>query len=304
MARHPLVPSTLVISESEVGFNPKVNNLAGILPHARHELVLISDSNVAVEPSMLSHMVERISGNNVGLVTSFIRGVDGRGVGGALESLQLNTFVMGGVAAVSTVLGQVCAVGKSMLLRRSDLERLGGFGELGRYLAEDQVCAEEIRGLGREVVVCPNTIDNVLGRVTVRTFAARHLRWARIRRHMSLPAYFGELLTNPLVPALSGAVFAPGIATLGLVLSVLTVLSATSMTVERSLGVRRPVYHYPVLVVLRGLAVALLWPVPLVSSSVRWRGRDFKITRRTLLRPDYEGRVDDIIDFETGEAAA
>jgi ceramide glucosyltransferase len=304
MQRHPLVPSALVVVGHEVGYNPKVNNLAGILPHARHELVLISDSNVAVEPAMLSHMVERLSADNVGLVTSFIRGVEGRGVGGALESLQLNTFVMGGVAAVSTVLGQVCAVGKSMLMRRSVLERLGGCSELARYLAEDQVCAEKVRELGLEVTVCPNTIDNVLGRVTVRAFASRHLRWARIRRHISLPGYFGELLTNPLVAALSVAAISPGVATIGLMLGVLGVLCATSMATERSLGVRRPLHHYPVLVTLRGLVVALLWPVPLVSSSVCWRGRSYTISRRTLLQPDHPEAVDDLIDLNPGEAAA
>jgi ceramide glucosyltransferase len=304
MARHPLQRARLVFAGEVVGFNPKVNNLAGILPHARHELLLISDSNVAVDPQMLGHMVEKISDGNVGLVTSFIRGVGGRGLGGALESLQLNTFVMGGVAAVSGPLDQVCAVGKSMLLRRADLDRLGGFSELGQFLAEDQVCAEKIRELGRKVVVCPHPIDNVLGRISMRGFAGRHLRWARIRRHISLPGYFGELLTNPLALAASLFAVAPGAGSAALAATAFVIVCATSVAAERRLGVRRSLFLYPMLVLVRALAVAAMWPVPLVSSSVSWRGRRFRITERTRLVPDSEEEVGNVSGLHTEEAAA
>ena len=304
IARHPMVRARLVIAGELVGFNPKVNNLAGILPHARHELLLISDSNVAVDRCMLRHMVARMSDANVGLVTSFIRGVDGQGLGGALESLQLNTFVMGGVAAVSGPPGQVCAVGKSMLLRRADLERFGGFAELGRFLAEDQVCAEKIRELGREVVVCPHPIDNVLGQITVRGFASRHLRWARIRRHISLPGYLGELLTNPLAMAAGLLAVAPGAGSTALAVTTFVIVCATSVAAERRLGVRRSLIFYPMLVLIRAVAVAALWPVPLVSSSVSWRGRRFRITEGTRLVPDHAEEVGDVSGLQTEEAAA
>ena len=70
-----------------------------------------------------------------------------------LQALQLNTFVLGGVAALHRLLGGVCVVGKSMLLRRATLEAIGGFALLARYLAEDQVCGEEVARRGG--VPCP-----------------------------------------------------------------------------------------------------------------------------------------------------
>ena len=91
-----------------------------------------------------------------------------------LESLQLNGPVMGGVSALTRVLKVPCAVGKSMLIHRDDLEAIGGFRFLGQFLAEDQICAEELARRGRPVVVTGHLIDNVLGRRTLREFVGRH----------------------------------------------------------------------------------------------------------------------------------
>jgi ceramide glucosyltransferase len=222
----------------------------------------------------------------VGMVTSLIRGVGSRGVGGALETLQLNTFVMSGVALASALPGQVCAVGKSMLLRRRDLERVGGFERLAGFLAEDQVCGQEVHALGLETAVSPWPVDNVLGRLSVRQFAARHLRWARIRRRVAPLAYASELLALPLLPAALGMVLERSLAN-GLLLALtLTLMGGFALATERCVGVRRNPLLYLVLEPLRELLVAALWAVPFVSSSVMWRGRRFRIGPRTVLLPE------------------
>jgi ceramide glucosyltransferase len=300
-ARHPEVSVRFAIGGSEIGFNPKVNNLANILRHARYEVLLISDSNVAVDRSYLRTMAARLAEHNVGLVTSYIRGVGGSGLGGALEGLQLNTFVMGGVAMVGGLGGRVCSVGKSMLLRRSDLERIGGFAELGRYLAEDQICGELIEDLGRRVVVAAPPVDNVLGRLSVRRFAGRHLRWARIRRRISPPGYAAELLTNPLPAAAALVAVNPGPATAAVAVATLGGLCAAAIASEHLLGVRRPLRHYPVLVVLRSLLVAVLWPVPFLNSTVTWRGRCFTVGVRTLLVPEQQMIPEEFADLAPEE---
>lgn len=284
-ARHPEVPSVVVADERRVGHNPKVNNLANLLARARHEVILISDSNVAADPALLRDMVAELGQPGVGLVTSQIRGVGGSGLGGALEAIQLNAFVSGAVAAVTRVGRRVCAVGKSMLLRRSDLERIGGFERLGRYLAEDQVCGEEVRALGLAVVVSSRPVDNVLGHLGVGGFAARHLRWARIRRRIAPAWYAAEVLANPVPPALALLAVDPGPVTAGLAAATLGTLSALARAAERRLAVRRCALAYPPLELVRGVLVGLLWPVPFVSSSVEWRGSRFTLGSRTLLEP-------------------
>jgi ceramide glucosyltransferase len=283
--RHPEVPATIVVDAARAGANPKVNNLANIVRHARHDVILISDSNVRVRAGYLRDLVANLERPDVGLVSSPICGRHAAGLGGALEALQLNGFVMGGVAAMHRVFGGVCVVGKSMLLRRATLERIGGFRRLSQFLAEDQVCGQEVAALGMRLALSSLPVDNMLGRVSVRDFAARHLRWARIRRRIAPLGYAGELLLNPVLLAAAGAAALPGPLTLALLLGTLLAKSAIDAAAEHTAGVRRPFALYPALVLGKDLLVGALWVVPFFSRTVTWRGRRFRIGRRTLLRP-------------------
>ena len=282
---HPEVPSHLVVDARQVGFNPKVNNLARLLRHAKHEVIWISDSNTRVAPDTLRDLVAHLEQEGTGLVSSPFRGVAAGGAGGALESLQLNTFVMGGVSAAHRLLRKVCVVGKSMLLRRSTLTRLGGFAFLGRFLAEDQVCGEEIARLGLGVTVSGRPIDNVLGNLSVRSFLARHLRWATIRRRMNPAAYAGEVLLNPVFVAVCAALAARTPDSLVLAFAVLLLKSVLDAAGERSAGVRRPLVAYPLLTLAKDLLVGLAWFVPFLGTHVTWRGNRFHIGARTVLSP-------------------
>jgi ceramide glucosyltransferase len=284
-SEYPKRRAVFVVSDREVGFNPKVNNLANMITGARHEIVLISDSNVAVSPEHLSELVAELIRPGVGLVTSPIRAVGGTGLGDGVEGLQLNTFVMGGVAAVTLLARKVCSVGKSMMLRRADLERIGGFDFLGRFLAEDQVCAEEIRDLGLEVRVGGRPVDQHIGRISVGQFADRHLRWARIRCHMEPLAYLFEPLTNPIIAATVLLLVVPGVAAGTVLATTLLFMGAAAFSAERLVGIRRKPWVYPPLEFLRAMLIGLLWAIPFFSSSVNWRGNRLRVGRRTLLRP-------------------
>lgn len=285
MAAHPEVQSRLIVDAREVGLNPKVNNLARLLRHARHEVIWISDSNTRVAPATLREMAAHLEQPGTGLVSSPFRGVAPAGLGGALEALQLNTFVMGGVSAAHRLLHEVCVVGKSMLLRRSTLGALGGFPYLGRFLAEDQVCGEEVARLGKRVVLTGRPVENVLGPLSVRAFLARHLRWAKIRRRTNPAGYAGELLLNPVFIAACGALAMHTRASQVLVLSALLIKSTLDAAAERAAGIARPLPAYPLLTLAKDLLTGLAWAVPFVSTRLTWRGHRFEIGARTLLSP-------------------
>ena len=284
-AEFPAVRSRIVEGADAVGLNPKMNLVSALARRAEAEILLISDSNIEAPPGYLRDIVAHLLRPNVGLVSSPFRGTKSLGVGGAVEALQLNTYVIGGVAALHLFFNQPCVVGKSMLFRRGDLELIGGFAFLGRHLAEDQVCGEEMRARGREVVVAGCVIDNVLGRRTVRQFLDRHLRWCRIRRRISLPGYVGELLLNPVGLVLIGAVIVGTAGSLAIFGGTLLGMSALGAAAERGLGVRRPLLYYPALELLRSVLVVAVWAVPLFSRTVSWRGDRMKIGPRTRLEP-------------------
>ena len=283
-ARHPHVPSRVVADGRRVGMNPKVNNLSNILRCARHELVVISDSNIALPADWLRDMAAHHAQPGVGLVTSLFRGVPDGTLGARVEALQLDAFVAGGVAIASAA-GRVCVVGKSMMLLRRDLGRIGGLRFLGRYLAEDQVCGEEIAAKGLRVVVASRVVENRLGRLSLADAAARHLRWARIRRAMNRGAFASELLLSPVAIALAGAAMLQTPGSLALLAATVAAKLALDACAVLGLGGRVDAL-LPVASLARDLGAALLWPLAFTASTVGWRGRTFRIGRRTLLAAD------------------
>lgn len=284
-ARFPRVPSRVVAGAPAVYANPKVNVLASLARRARHTIYVVSDSNVAVGRSYLKDAAAHLTEPGTGLVTSLIRAGGERGLGGAIERLHLNTFVAGGVAAVSRLLARPCVVGKPMVFRRRDLERIGGFERLGGYLAEDQVCGEEMAARGRRVAVTSHAVDHRLGRRGVLDFARRQARWNAIRRRISPPGYAGEILLHPILFSLLAAAAGAAPLGLGLALAAWLARAALDAAAERALGVRRPLASYlPLALACEGL-VALIWFAPFVRPTVTWRGNRFRIGPRTALPP-------------------
>lgn len=152
VARHPGVRARVVVSRGGAGRNPKVRNLRGLLRHARHDHVLISDSNVRARPWTVREMAARADAHDVGVVTSPIAGAHPTSWAGALDAVQLCGFVAAG-AALPTLLGDSIVIGKSMLVRRSVLERLGGLERMADVLAEDHVLGKTFEHAGLRVVI-------------------------------------------------------------------------------------------------------------------------------------------------------
>ena len=169
-----------------------------------HDWVLISDSNVRVNPDYLKRLVAHLS-PGVGMVTAVIAGQDASGVGGNLEATYLNTFYARGMN-IAAGFGRVCVVGKSMLFQRSTAKRFGGMRTLGCYLAEDYMAGEAMRRLGLQVVIACDPVEQVIGEYSFDSFWKRHLRWGRIRKRHGMSAFALEPLTGAFVSGVLGAV--------------------------------------------------------------------------------------------------
>jgi ceramide glucosyltransferase len=203
IARHPDVHARVVVHDGRRGLNPKVANLRGILSAAgAHDLVIISDSNIAVGPDYVANMVAHMD-EGVGVVTSLFAGVGEETLGAALENLHLCGPIAAGVAASQVLAGHAVVVGKSVMFRRSTFEALGGMESLASILAEDYVMGRMFKEAGYEVRLCPDVIANVVATTSVKRFVDRQMRWALLRSRLKPLLYPFEPLLSPLAVAVA-----------------------------------------------------------------------------------------------------
>jgi ceramide glucosyltransferase len=284
--KYPNVSAQVIVGAVNVGVNPKVNNMIRSYDRARHDWILISDSNVRVNSKYLKNLVGHIE-NDTGMVSSVVTGVQPSGLGAKLDVIYLNSFYLKGMVFADAC-GHPCAVGKSMLFRKSTAERFGGLRVLGRYLAEDYMAGEAMRNLGLKVLIATEPVEQFIGTYTFRDFWNRHIRWGRIRKVQSPIIFFTEPLLGVLVSGIIGSIAVSeiwGIEFSPIFMAHMFFNLGLDYLVHEKLG--RPFlwFHWGI----RELISFPLWLHTALGNTVLWRGKHYVVKPGGLLEiPDAE----------------
>ncbi|WP_353683777.1 ceramide glucosyltransferase [Thermodesulfovibrio sp. 3907-1M] len=271
----------IIIDNTSKALNPKVKNMIAAYRESKYEYFLISDSNVFVDKDYLRKTLSAMD-ENTGLVTNLIVGVGGKSIGAKLENLQLNSFVMLSTCFLEKFLRMPCSIGKSMLMRKSNFEEIGGFNAVGNVLAEDYILGKLMHERGKRVVLSNYTIKNVNEFWSLRRFLNRHSRWAKIRWKIAGWKYFLEPINNPLFLA-SFVPLIYGFTRFSMILFLITCLYKVILDVYVAKLVRFKIGFSFLLIPIKDLMMGVLWFVPLFSNKVMWRGNVYTIGKDTVL---------------------
>ncbi len=287
-AKYPNLPIELIVCDRVLGANIKVSNLAQMLPAARHELLLVNDSDIRVSSDYLRKIIAPFADASVGLVTCLYRGVAGPTLGSRLEALSISTdFVPGVLSARFLEKGLHFGLGSTLAFRRPDLEAIGGFAALLDYLADDYELGRRISATGKRVELGAATVTTFLPAYTLRQFFRHQLRWSRTIRDARRWGYTGLLFTFGLPWALLTLLAARG-AAWAWVLFALTFAGRLAVGLVAAVVVLddQQVFRNIFLLPLRDLIAPLVWAASFVGSRIHGRGDvfDLKNGRLTIVK--------------------
>ena len=276
----------LVVSNRTLGTNTKVSTLAKMVPAARHDVLLVNDSDVRVAGDYLRHVITPLADTSVGLVTCLYRGVASGTLGSRLEALGISTdFVPGVLSARFLEGGLRFGLGSTLAFRRSALQAIGGFEALADYLADDYELGRRIAKIGQRVELSDIVVETFLPAYSVREFVQHQLRWSRTIRDARRWGYVGLLLTFGVPWALATVVAARGASWAWLLLALtvtvrLAVAFVSALAVLRDRQILRDFFLLP----LRDLIAPVVWALSFAGNQIFWRGDLFSLKDGRLSR--------------------
>ncbi len=282
----PAVPIRVVLCERSLGANTKVSNLAQMLPEARHEYLLVNDSDIRVEPDYLRGVVAPLADPKVGLVTCLYRGVPAPSLGSRLESLSISTDFCAGVLAAGVIeRGIRFGLGSTLAFRRGDLTEIGGFEAFADYLADDYELGRRIAAHGRKVELSDVVVETYLPSYSFKDFIEHQLRWARTIRASRPGGYAGLVLTFAIPWAVVCLASAYGTGWAWALFAVaVTLRLATALVVGKLVLSDRNAVTGLGWIPLRDLAAVFVWLGGLGGRRVTWRGDVFELRKGRLVR--------------------
>ena len=284
-ARFPDCDIAVVVDPTGHGPNRKVANLINMLPAAKHDVLVIANSDLHVAPDWLRRLAAALGEPGVGLVTTLYTGLSlppplaggGMGEGSApnrlpsiLGATQINQYFLPG-ALLARAIGRQDCLGATMALRRDILERIGGFPALVNHLADDNVLGRLVQGLGLRVRLADTVPATTVPETNFAALWRHELRWARTIRTLVPSQFAASVLQYPLVWAALAVLPAGGAPwSLAWFAAAWAVRALCARRVDRALGLanRTPLWLLP----LRELMSVAVMAASYAGRRVDWRG--------------------------------
>ena len=279
-ARFPDADITLVVDPTQHGPNRKIGNLINMLPAARHDLLVIADSDLHVGPDYLERLVATLEQPGCGLATTLYAGLPAAPTAtGALGAMAITHYFLPG-ALLARAMGRQDCLGATMALRRETLVRLGGLPALVAHLADDNALGRRVRGLGLDVRIAGTVPATTVPETRIAELFRHELRWARTIRALEPAAFAASCLQFPLVWAaaalLLSLALSGGAAWAGILFAAAWIFRAIiARGIDRALApfvpglaFRAPFWLLP----LRELLSVVVMIASYGGHSVEWRG--------------------------------
>lgn len=281
LREHPERDAELIVAGEPEFPNAKVWSLSRMAERARHEVLVISDSDIRATPGYLRGIAADFADPRVAVSCCPYRVIPGNAWWSQLEALTINTEFWCAVLVARMLEGMQFAVGPTMSVRRKYLDEIGGFRAVGVFLAEDFVLGRWAERHGYKAVLSGHVVEHRIAPQPFRASLRHRIRWARSTRRSRPWGYLGQVFTNPLPFALA-LLAGPAAPVAALVIAGrAAVVASVAVGLLRDPLARRRWWLVPI----ADVASLIVWALGLFGSTVEWRGRRYRLFRDGRLQP-------------------
>ncbi|THD61322.1 bacteriohopanetetrol glucosamine biosynthesis glycosyltransferase HpnI [Phenylobacterium sp.] len=274
-AAYPARDVVVVADPTPHGANRKIANLINMAPRARHGLIVLSDSDIAVRPDYLRRVVAALSEPGVGVVTCPYYGEGRAGFWSRLAAMGLTYQFLPSVAVGVTLGLATPCMGSTIALSGETLARIGGFEAFADLLADDYAIGAAVRALGLRSVVAPVLVAHGCAEATLGDVVRHELRWALTVRGVDPAGFFGSGVTHAIPLALLGVLFTAAAPAALAVLAIALICRLWTMRqVDEAAGIARGGW---LLAPARDILSFAIFAGSFFVRAVEWRGTRFRV---------------------------
>lgn len=264
----------LVICQPIRGANAKVSTLTYLEEKAKHDFWIVSDADVFAPEDLLAQIAQQFQRAVTSLVNCFYTLSPPTNPAMVWESVAINADFWSQVCQSNSMKPMDFALGAVMAVRRSALEKIGGFKPLLNQLADDYQLGHRIAKAGGKIELSPCVVECREAEKTLREVWSHQLRWARTIRVCQPAPYFLSILSNSTLWTLAWICvegFVPA-ARVCLILRVLTAIqNQARLTGQQERGAEA------IFAPIKDLLQFAIWLCAFTGSKVTWRGETFRV---------------------------
>jgi ceramide glucosyltransferase len=276
----------VLYGSGRVATNDKVAKLARLVSEARHETVVISDSDVRVRPDYLRQITARLADPRVGAVTCFYVPSSDQTLtqtltqtfADHLQNVGMMSDFYAGILVAWQLDGVKFALGPTIATTRSRLAAFGGYAAIENRPADDLLVGRLIAEQGCEVVLLPYSIETVADYASLGELLHKRLRWIVVMRNLRPWGHLGLVFTQGLAWSIAAVAMRPSWEVAGLFGGAYVILRVAMTAVIGRWGLDQPGFWKTLWLIPLWDALSLgLWLFSFSRSSIRWRGADYYI---------------------------
>ena len=274
----------LIVGVEQLGITLKTNSLVRLAREARHELLVINDSDVRVETDYLRDVVAPFADPIVGCVTAFFRGVTDGGLITDIDAVGVPTDSSASTLVAKTLGNLDFALGWTMATTKTRLAEIGGFESLVNHHSDDFALGNEIFKRGYRIELMRKPVWMVFPRETLSDFFKHELRWSILLKNLRPGGYAAMAMTFGLPWAVLVALVVPSFSVAVSYFGAYLVLRLAVAWTIAVWGLQDPVVRRRIwLIPVRDALNFCVYVASFFSNTVRWRGIPYRVQGRSFV---------------------